>query len=120
MSSLEIFAVVCLLTGLIGETIVFRRIQQQVRRFRDSIPFPEHLSIQTVKLSTQEINSTTAEVLAERYTTSEAPLTNGNVTLTLLRQEVSEQPTHPIVLSINRYLIKARGAVWILCLSRTW
>ena len=112
MSNLEIFALVCLLTGLVGEGLAFRRVLRQIKQFRNSIPPEAQLSIQTVKVSSQELTATSAEALAEKYTTEMVNSTNGDLTLTLIRPETAEgQAPHPIILAINRYLMKARGAV---------
>ena len=112
MSNLEIFALVCLLAGLVGEGLAFRRVLQQIKQFRGSIPPEAQVAIQTVKLSSQELTATSAEALAEKYTTEMVNSTNGDLTLTLIRQETAEgQAPHPIILAINRYLMKARGAV---------
>ena len=113
MSNLEVFAGGCLLVALLGQAWYFRKILRQLWQLRRSIPPPGQLSVRPTRIPLAELTTTPAEVLAEKYDKEEPPSTSEKtVTISLLRNEVYENPlAYQIVVAINSYLVRSRGAV---------
>lgn len=112
MSKLEVFAGACLLVALAGQLWYFRTILRQLRQLRRSIPPPGPLSVQPTQIPLAEFSGNSAEALAEKYGNEDRPVVAGNtVKLALLRAETYDDArAYRIVVAINSYLVRSRGA----------
>ncbi len=114
MSNLDAFAGSGLLIALLGQLWYARKILRQLRQVRRSIPPPGQLRVQPVAISLSELTGSPVEVVAEKYGREDSPSATSEptVTLSLLRADVYESPlAHRIVVAINSYLVRSRGAV---------
>ena len=114
MSSLEVWSGGCLLVALLGQAWFFRTILRHLRQLRRSIPSPNVLRWRSVSVAWADLTATEAEVLAERYSGHEAPPvpTGRVVKLALLyAEEYETTEAYRIIVAINSYLIRSRGAV---------
>lgn len=121
MSSLEVFVAVCIGAALLGQAWYARLLRYQLQRFRRSIPPPEQLSVKPASIPGSEFDHHSAEELAQKYV--DQSLTPSSVQsaikIPLLRAEANDNPrAHHLLVTINGYLIRSRGAVVDFALIR--
>lgn len=114
MSKLEVLAGSCLLIALIAQAWYFRKLFYHLRELRRSIPPPGSLRQRSVGVPLAEIEATPAEILVEKYSKESLPSSSVSkvIRLSLLHAEAYENPkAYQIVVAINSYLVRSRGAV---------
>ena len=114
MSNLEAFVAACVGVALLGQAWHVRQLWYQLRRFQHSVPPPAQLSVQTASVPMAELNHEAAEALAQKYGTQSvaSPPNERGVKIPLLHAEANDQPrAHRLIVALNGYLIRSRGAV---------
>ena len=114
MSNLDVFAGISLLLALLAQAWYFRSILVHLRRLRQRIPPPDQLALQSAHIPLSELSATPSEVLAEKYAKKVPhPSASGStVRLSQLQAEVYENTSaYRVIMAINSYLIRSRGAV---------
>ena len=114
MSNLEILAGSCLLIALLGQGWYLRKILHRLRQLRRSVPPPGQLRMRSAQIPIAAFENTPAEVLAEKYNQETVPpeASDRAVKLRQLYAEAYETPlAYRVVVAINSYLIRSRGAV---------
>ena len=114
MSNLEAFVAVCVGVALLGQVWYVRQLRYQLRRFQRSVPPPEQLSVRPTAIPMSDFDHTSAEELAQQYGVShESSAPAGRVIqIPLLHAETNKNTlAHRLIIAINGYLIRSRGAV---------
>lgn len=114
MSNLDVLAGSGLFLAVLGQLWYVRKILRQLRHLGRSIPPPGQLRVQPVSIPLSELTSRPAEVVAEKYGKEDSPPAKSEQTvrLSLLRTDVYETASaYRIVVAINSYLVRSRGAV---------
>ncbi len=113
MSSVETFAVVCLGAAWLAQAWYVRRLLEQLRRLRQSVPRPEQLSVRPVFIPTAALAQTPAEELAQQYGTQPPapPAATPTIKVSLLHTETPAASEHTLTTALNGYFIRSRGAV---------
>ncbi|MGB3780374.1 MAG: hypothetical protein WA960_18565 [Tunicatimonas sp.] len=122
MSNLEAFVAVCVGVALLGQAWYVRQLRYRLRRFQESVPPPEQLSVQRVSIPTEEFERISAKELAQKYGASQDhPASIGRVIqFSLLQAEANENTlAHRLIVVINSYLVRSRGAVVDFALIRS-
>lgn len=105
---------ICVGVALLGQAWYARELLYQLRRFQRSIPLPEQLRVQPTAIPVAELDQSSAEELAQKYSIQSIPLPAGqhHIKTSLLRAETNDNPlAHRLMVNINGYLIRSRGAV---------
>ena len=114
MSNLEAFVAVCVGVALLGQAWYVRQLWYQLRRFQRSVPPPEQLRVRPAAIPMSDLDHTSAEELAQQYGVPQISSTSTGrvVQIPLLHAEANENTlAHRLIVAINGYLIRSRGAV---------
>ena len=105
---------ICVGSALLGQAWFGRQLWYRLRRFQASVPPPEQLSVRSAAIPVAELEHNSAEALAQRYGAPQAtPVSAGRIVqIPLLHAEANDNSlAHRLVVAINGYLIRSRGAV---------
>lgn len=112
MSSLKIFEFILLFIALAGELYFFFSILHQIRRYKLIFPAAEDFYVRKVKIPDQAFRSSNTKEVVQQYLEEERDYSAGEgmelafIDTNAPKNYILDQ----ILLSINAYLLKSRGA----------
>lgn len=112
---------VCVGAALLGQAWYARLLRYRLRQFRRSVPPPEQLRVQSAIIPVSELDHHSAEEVAQKYGTEPtvSPSAERVIKIPLLRAEANDNTlAHHLMVTINSYLIRSRGAVVDFALIR--
>lgn len=113
MSKLQAFELLLLLAALAAQSYYFFTVLHRIRRYRRIFPLPENFFVQKVRIPAQAFRSPDAQTVIQKYLKEKAEYTGEEaVELAFIESETAKNYIlDQILLSINAYLLRSRGAV---------
>lgn len=113
MSKLQAFELLLLVAALGGQVYFFLTVFHRIRRYRHIFPLPEYLFVQKVSIPVRAFRSSDSRAIVRKYLEEKVESTDEEaVELAFIESEAAKNDIlDQILLSINAYLLRSRGAV---------